>query len=736
MNSLKTIGLVLLAGGVQAAVLITADGAWSSSAINASSNGGLQSNSHSGGAFGLWGGPSFNVNAESLYLDMEATGLNIQPVCTAGYTYRWRVKAAAAREDMMNNQVSYLLAGGSPVSASRLEGPNNDGTFGPDNRHTIYGSYPVAAGDAQVGKTVGLRLTSEGIQSRYLADGDTELSVLLTTHAGFNGDGLLYETSFETNAAGVVGTDYVLDMAFQGTGTFGNDSGINCCILVAAEDSAESCSVASAGDTFRRATAYELSFQARCSQRDDSSRIIVSLGSFATNIAVGSEYVDCSLTVNADKTGISGEPLGVELVPMTASAGTNEFWLKNLSLSAVSQTIGCWYEDNNMGVNGGAPPDFSSRFEPDNIASWQTSLETMEVYYLRYATYRDFLKTNSALKTRMAEVFSEYGIRVALDDTAATWAHLLNDYSTPSYQRSIDVLQDLTGHGWDLCAVGLQSVLSKPRSDGTAYAMEWRILDVVEYIRQVKPEFPQLEYGVIDALPAKQMEYKSHYTTLKAAVENAGYTLDFIEQDFPIDFGLIDNSRFKDMVVAECFVRTVLGCRAGLYLTSSRGGQTSDELFRSDVISGLDQYLTGGGAPDRITLAAWYEHPVYSAPDETDSTVNTNGSTMLGTFLLLEEEIKEHGFADSPDAATVSVDSDSPLKITATGSSSAADGVVIRWDALTGREYSLYSTTNLCSPFRLEEDEMVYPQNCCTNFGIKTNSSVFYKLEVGTAASE
>jgi hypothetical protein len=82
-------------------------------------------------------------------------------------------------------------------------------------------------------------------------------------------------------------------------------------------------------------------------------------------------------------------------------------------------------------------------------------------------------------------------------------------------------------------------------------------------------------------------------------VENAGVTLDFIEQDFPIDFAIVGSRSYEEMVEAEQFVRNTLGWKSGLYLTSSRGGQTSDELWRSDVISGLDQYLAGGAAPDR-----------------------------------------------------------------------------------------------------------------------------------------
>jgi hypothetical protein len=888
MKIMLITGLLFVACNVQAAVLLTSDGAWDANGIMSASNGGEQSNSHVGGTFGSWGGSSFNVNAETHYLDMQATTSNVQQVYTVGYTYSYQASAAAALESMMTNQVMYLLADGTPVSSSRVAGRNYLGTFGSDNRNSVYGYYSVEAGDPLIGQTVGMRLTSEDIQSRFRADGDSVLRATLTSHAGFNseplsghaatgslfqtefdadgsgeliatvnpiamaivegtnllnsaadsyfrmnltdsgsrnrfrleaagesfeastryrfsfraqktaegdpaqnevdiilggtctntltvstnktlyafavntdelalaGDNLsvefvpsgsvtnlnqyrvfnldvaavpsfangeLYQTAFETNSAGLVETDYVLDMTFSGNGMFGQEDGTNCYILTATSGNAASCAVVSSDDIFRLGTRYVVSFQARCLIRDNPSLLNVSVGSFTTNVVVGRGYVDCSLVVDADAVGISGEPLSIELVPAFSAVG-NEYHIRNLKLAAVSQTIGCWFEDSNLGTNGGIPPDFSSRFEAIHVPSWSNSLETMEVYYLRYATYRDHLVSNSELKTRMADVFNAYGIKVALDDTEPTWGHAKAGFSTPDYQDSIDALQDLENHGWNLCAVGMQSVLSKPWSGGD-YDMSWRILDVVEYIKQVKPHFPDLEYGVIDALPVKGLEYKSHYADLKNAVEAEGYTLDFFEQDFPIDKLLTGERTYEEIVDAERFARHALGCKSGLFLTSSRGGEASDELWRSDVISGLDQYLLNGAAPERITLSAWTPYPVYTAPDEPDPAVNINGSTMLGTFVLMDGRLTEYGFSTIPMSVSISVDSDAPF----VDFSVDATAAVIRWDTLTGYEYNLYSTTSLPEGFQLMQGGMGYPQNSYVDASQITNKVVFYKLE-------
>lgn len=179
------------------------------------------------------------------------------------------------------------------------------------------------------------------------------------------------------------------------------------------------------------------------------------------------------------------------------------------------------------------------------------------------------------------------------------------------------------------------------------------------------------------------------------------------------------------MIDAERFARHALGCKSGLFLTSSRGGNDSDELWRSDVISGLDQHIFNGAAPERITLAAWYPHPVYTAPDETDPLLNPNGSTMLGTLILMEEKVRETGFTALPDSSLITVKSDNPQVDFYINSSE----VLIQWDSLTGREYNLYSTTNLLEGFLLMKGGMSYPQGSFSDSSISTNKNRFYKLD-------
>ncbi|MGZ0708748.1 hypothetical protein ACWPKO_10465 [Coraliomargarita sp. W4R53] len=877
-----------MACGLQAAILITSDQAWDSNEVYGLSNSGMQTNWNTGGGFGAWSDAMWSSSADSETMDMQATTSSVQRTYTAGYTYSYRASGLASSAAHATKQIASLTANGNVVGTSRVTGVNHTGSYGVNDHSPIYSYYTVSEGDGLIGQTIGLRLSSEEAQTRYLADGSSSLRAVLTTHAksgseipswhaatgtlfetefemesdelvavvnpvgmgvadgahlivtnttdsffrmnltdigsrnrfkleaagesfqastsyrfsfsaqksiesdvsqneiniilggtvtktlsigtlasnhtltvnadeasltgkglsiefepagaavtnGVNQyrifnldvsaeplspwDGQLYQTLFETNDTGLVAADYILDMAFSGTGRFDQDAGSSCYVL----GSADALSVASVDDAFRPGTTYEIAFKARCTDGSVSPELQVSVGSFTTNVVVGADFAHYVLSVDANTAGISGEHVSIGL----ASADSNEYQIQSLSLSGGGRTIERWMEDNNQRAAGGVPPDFLTRFEPENIATWEQTLETMDVWYIRSNSYNSHMKGNSAAMTRMAEVFNEYGIKVALDETAATWGHFYNDYETPDYQVSIDRLQDLQDHGFELCAVGLQSVLSKPIGNGTAYDMSWRILDIVEYIRQVKPHFPDLDYGVIDAMPAKGWEYKSHYSTLKNTLEAYGLTLGFMEQDFPIDFAIAGSRTYEEMVDAERFARFALGWKTGLYLTSARGGMNSDELWRADVLNGLDDFLTAGAAPETITLAAWYTYPSYSTPDEPDPDLNPNGATMAGTFLLVDEKLAEFEFIDSPQSMSLSVDSDQPLKLVADFSTPTHP--VFQWTALTGREYNLYISTNLVEGFTLLEGGMVYPQSSWMKELSIPNSSAFFKLEV------
>jgi len=334
---MASIGIMTCAVGAQAAELITSDAAWSSTAALSPSNGGAQDNwKTSDGALSSWGGTSFEVNSEGAYMNMQATGSNILPVYTEGYTYNYKASAAAAIATHSTNQVVYLLANGSTVAGSRVAGLNNTGTYGNNDRPTISGSVAVAAGDPLIGQTVGVRLTSEGAQCRFKADGSSGLSAVLTDHLGFNGDGVIYSTSFDDNGSGGwIATDYVLDMVLSGVTVLPGYISMN-----SNESGAKNtATLASAEDTFRGDGTYIITFDAKKQIDSDSSHndLSVTLGDFTTNVEIATAVTTYTVEVDADAAGITGQLLSIVIEPAgTPASGIDQFRLYDLTICSAT----------------------------------------------------------------------------------------------------------------------------------------------------------------------------------------------------------------------------------------------------------------------------------------------------------------------------------------------------------------------------------------------------------------
>ena len=321
--------------GSFAAALLTSAGAWSSTGVVAQSNHGTQTNSNQNGQFSNWAGATFSANAESQNLDMQATATSVQQCYAGGYTYGYRSTALAALASDSTNQVAYLTANGNPVSASRISGPNNTGTFGSSDTNTITGCYAVGPGDPLIGQIIGLRLSSEGLQSRFHADGASGVSAILTTHAQLNGNGVIYSTAFMTNSTGgLVATDDVLDMSPNSSGGALQNGHweINNTTLTR-----DWFTIGSSGDTFRAGTVYTITYTAQKTINQDAAQnaLTVSLGSFSTNLTIGTSVRSYAFSVDADEAGLTGEDLRVMFQAATHTVtGFNQYRISGLEIAA------------------------------------------------------------------------------------------------------------------------------------------------------------------------------------------------------------------------------------------------------------------------------------------------------------------------------------------------------------------------------------------------------------------
>lgn len=289
--------------------------------------------------------------------------------------------------------------------------------------------------------------------------------------------------------------------------------------------------------------------------------------------------------------------------------------------SAIAATqpgaVEIWYEDNNMRVAGGLPDDFFERYEEGTLSQWAVSRSMMDTYYLRQNTFRNHFRGNSGFQQMMADAHNAEGTTLAYDCVTATWAHHRNDYETPDFTSTINDLNELIQNGFVLSHIGLQSVLSKPAPDGATYDLEWRIQDVVEFMNQVRPEFPAVKIGIICAAPAHGSPYESWYMQLRNAVVEAGHTLDFIHLDIPFSYPRngINGLSWSKLVEIENFIRNTLSAEVGMVCTDNTGGMESSNLWRHYVLDGVENYIDAGGRPDALMLFSWYDYPTETIPD-------------------------------------------------------------------------------------------------------------------------
>ena len=355
--------------GTQAVELITSDGAWDASGLAPTSNNGAQTNSRKGGVFGSWGGATFNSNAERYWLRMQTTADNLHPKYTAGYTYSYYSTSVSSHK-VKSKQIAHLTANDIKVTGSEISGDNCAELKIPEASNTISGFIEVAAGDAIVDKTIGLQLASESHQSRFRADGTSSVSALLTQHADFNGNGIIFETSFDKNNQGnLVSDDFVLDMTLTGGRHLSgyleldyNNNTNSTNINKPRKAARHIVKLASVTDYFREHTVYKVRFEAIKSQNGDPTQndLTFSLGGHKTNITIGTSQTTHTFEVDADAAKILGRSLSLTVAPEgePASGCVNRFRLYNLQISAhtppttvTKKIVGAWDFNDKLKVN-------------------------------------------------------------------------------------------------------------------------------------------------------------------------------------------------------------------------------------------------------------------------------------------------------------------------------------------------------------------------------------------------
>ncbi len=180
---------------------------------------------------------------------------------------------------------------------------------------------------------------------------------------------------------------------------------------------------------------------------------------------------------------------------------------------------GLWYEDNNTGTAGGMPPDFKEKFYRPDL--WVQAREAIDVYYIRATTLLNAENglDDPFLENHFVPVLEESNVEIALDAGGASFLRA-RPAGGARIEREIALIEKLKAMGGRVGYIALQSVLSKPlREKGriVEYPMQQRIEDVVEYSKVARERLPDVEVGIIDALPTKGLEYRDPYGRLAAS---------------------------------------------------------------------------------------------------------------------------------------------------------------------------------------------------------------------------
>jgi hypothetical protein len=328
---------------LSAVELLTSDDAWTNTEILASSNNGLQNNTPHNGGLGNYFGPYFWSNNTTDYIDMKATALNPQQHYTAGYTYIYKSEGGAevAGDNSHHNTFNIELLANDAATGIKATGNNYSN---PDvvGSNSIGGSLQVNSHSNYAGKRIGIRINSNGSQTRWRPDGTTSLSALLTNHTGFKGgDGLgaLYSVTFRGSSQ-VINYDHVLDMRLT---KFKCGLGKNYIWMNNNNSGKNALTFGSETDTFRANTKYTIAIKVKKHISQDASRnsidIVMGDGAYTKTILTSPNLKTHTFTVNVDDIGLKGKSFNFKITSsdFTSREGQlNQYHIYSFSIEAAS----------------------------------------------------------------------------------------------------------------------------------------------------------------------------------------------------------------------------------------------------------------------------------------------------------------------------------------------------------------------------------------------------------------
>lgn len=284
------------------------------------------------------------------------------------------------------------------------------------------------------------------------------------------------------------------------------------------------------------------------------------------------------------------------------------------AISATATATDIWYEDNNLGRPDGIPQDFAEKFHQPETFSQASG------YIYAYMVRANVLGVmdDEFLANLFRPYLNKNHIKLAIDATGATWTQMEGWQKIAP--REIRLLERLKRLGIQVDYISLQSVLSKPLVVNGAtmdYPLAWRIEDAISYAKAASAIYPQVQIGIIDALPSHGEEYRQPYRMLKDAFAQEKIVLSYIHLDMPFDIPKTHwhGITWQQIRNVESYVEDDLGLRFGLIVTSSAGGTISSKTFHERVLATMECYSGAGGTPGDLIIASWFPYPKTTIPE-------------------------------------------------------------------------------------------------------------------------
>ena len=338
------IWLCLLTNVAAANGLLTSEGAWTITGVVPTSNAGQQTNTANqvpANQFNNFGGPVACLNSEHQSIDMQASPQNLHPNYTAGHTYNYQATAVAANASHSNQQIAVLLADGVPIPDTRITGPNHSGIYGPSDKKTISGGFTVKLGDPIIGKRIGMRISSAGKQTRFIASESTYVSVTKSSVSEPGSERILFDSDFTEHSKGNIfdKTSEIPDMALSyelGASYIRRSGGY--LRINNNEITIQTVGIVSETVKFNPGCNYKITFSAsrRVTNDPQQTQLRVALGSYTTEFTIAENTTSFSFDVSADTSGIAGELFEIRFsaaAPTSTGDRPNQYWIESLNIT-------------------------------------------------------------------------------------------------------------------------------------------------------------------------------------------------------------------------------------------------------------------------------------------------------------------------------------------------------------------------------------------------------------------